>query len=376
MRQEKVIVAILLSVLMTLSLCACGAVQSTAEPTPTAELATEEAVTTESAEKIEEETAFYMDYENKYDSSKPIYVIGHLSPDTDTVCSAIAYANLLNQLGYEAIPAITGEPNAETSYVLEMYGVGTPELLTEAGDKQFVLVDHSEYTQSLPGMENATVLGILDHHGVGDIGTADPILYVGMPVGCTSTIIYKMYKDNGVNISKDMAGIMMSAILSDTKGLRSSTTTDYDTEAVEALSSIAGVEDTMAYTVEMMNAANVLDSMTTEEILKYDYKEYTAGSTTFSVAVVQSADADQLSKIAQDIDQYMEENFDSLGVQQCYVMLTNQITMETELLCYGDGALKIAQKAFNTEESNIILPDTSSRKKQVVPPLTEVLEAN
>ena len=356
MERIKKMAAAFLALGMTATLCFCDAA-SAGEP-----------------DTEDGESSYYLDYESKYDPSQPVYVIGHLSPDADTVCSAIGYADFLKQLGYDAVPAISGAPNAETEFVLERFGVETPEILENADGRQFILVDHSSYGQSIPGMERANVLGILDHHGVGDVLTEGPIMYVGMPVGSTATIVYTLYQDYDVTISKEMAGLMLSAILSDTKGLRSSTTTDYDSEAAEELSALAGVDDISAYTIEMVNAGNTLNSMTAEEILKYDYKEYTSGSVLFSIAVVQSADDAQLGEIEKALNAYMGESFDSLGVSRCYVMLTNRITLETKLLCYGEDALAAAQEAFGTEEDEILLENTSSRKKQVAPALMEALK--
>jgi len=361
MRKFRTTIFILSALLVAVLFSSCGKMQSD---------------NTTKAESVETDipSGNLFSYESRFDESEPIYVIGHRVPDSDTVCSAIAFAELLKQLGYDSEPVISGNPNAETEYVLEKFGVKIPEIMDDADGKQFVLVDHSSYLQSINNMEDADVLGIVDHHNVGSIETSEPSLYLAMPVGSTATIVYGLYDLYNVTLTKEIAGIMLSAILSDTTGLKSVTTTEYDREAADDLMALAEIEDVEVYTEEMLKAGNAYDSMTIEEILYSDLKYLEAGDITFVIACVQSADADQLKEIEEKLDWYMEDNFDSIGYSPIYVMMTNQITAETKLLCYGDNALEIAKEAFDIEGDEIILENTLSRKKQVYPPLKIVLE--
>jgi len=140
------------------------------------------------------------------------YVIGHKSPDSDTIGSAIACAYLLQQLGIDAKAAATAQVNQETQFALDYFGLQAPDILENAEGKQFVLVDHSEYSQALDGMENARVVGIIDHHGIGDIRNTERIPVISLPVGATASILYKMYLECNVGITRDMARAMLISI--------------------------------------------------------------------------------------------------------------------------------------------------------------------
>lgn len=198
-------------------------------------------------------------------------------------------------------------------------------------------------------------------------------MYLAMPVGSTCTIVYREYKLYGIDISKQMAEVMLTGIVSDTIGLKSATTTSLDEEAVNELLQIAGISDYLEYTREILDAGNTYDSMTAEEILNSDIKSYDVGDTHFCVASIQSANGEQLSRIEKDINNYMMNGFDKLEVKQCYVMLVDIMKMETKLLCYGDGALETAKAAFSIDSDTIILKETVSRKKQIIPPISEIL---
>ena len=320
-----------------------------------------------------QESDYFLNYETNYDSSKPVLVIGHMNPDSDTVCSAVAYADFLNKMGFSAKAVLAGKANAESTYALKKFEVEMPEVVENAEGNQFAIMDHSLFEQSIPGMKNAEILAVLDHHAVGDVTTKNPVLYIGMPVGSTSTIVYEQFKRYGVKVSKQAAGMMLSAILSDTLGLRSPITTSFDRKNVEELMPIAEVKDYLAYTDELLEAGNVYSSLSIEEILKYDYKKFGADKASFSVGVVQSANEKQLIEIEGQLNEYMKLNFDSLGVDMNFMMKVDLVKMETKLLCYGNNSLETAKKAFGVDSDVILLKDTVSRKKQIIPPLTQAL---
>lgn len=315
-----------------------------------------------------------LQYVRSFKKDSTLYVIGHKSPDSDTVCSSIAYASFLSKFGYKAEAVIPNKPNGETQFVLNKFGVNTPNIMTSASTNQFAIVDHSSYGQSIEGMQDATIVSVIDHHEMGDFQTEEPILYKSVPVGCTSTIVYSEYKNYNVGINKEMAGMMVSAILSDTLGLKSPITTNYDKEAVNALTPIAGISDYKSYTTEMLDAGNTYDKMTIKEIAESDLKSYESGGTTFTVGLVQSTRANQLADIENRLNEYMKDNFSSYEVDMCFYMFVNLTEFNTKLLCYGENALKTAQKAFNIQDEEIILKDVVSRKLQVVPPLKEALK--
>lgn len=322
---------------------------------------------------ISQSQIYPIKYSASFNENKPIYVIGHKNPDSDTICSSIAYANFLHQMGYEAYPIATGKLNAETSYALNRFGIQEPETRTEAKELQYVVVDHSIYSQSIDGMDKANILGIIDHHGIGDMTTAAPAMYLAFPIGSTCTIVYREYKLYGIEISKQMAGVMLTGILSDTIGLKSAITTKFDEEAVVELSKLAEIKDYLEYTKDILDAGNVYDSMTIEEIFNSDIKTYDVGDTHFCIASIQSANEEQLARIETDINEYIKNNFNQLEVKHCYVMLVDILKLETKLLCFGDGTLETAKAAFSIDSDTIILKNTVSRKKQIVPPISKVL---
>jgi manganese-dependent inorganic pyrophosphatase len=205
-----------------------------------------------------------------------IYVTGHKSPDSDTVGSSIAYAALLQTLGYDARPVVLGEINNETRYILETGGMETPVLLDDASGCNMVLVDHSEYTQSAEGLQDANVITIIDHHGDGSITTGNQLIYDARPLGSTATIVWIRYRNYGIEPDRKTAYAMVGSILSDTHNLQADTTTFADREAIKVLSVLAGINDKDALYQEMYQASISYDGMTDEEIFLSDMKEYEA----------------------------------------------------------------------------------------------------
>ena len=194
-------------------------------------------------------------------SNNTVYVIGHKNPDTDSICSAIGYAafkNTENTADVAYIPKRAGSMNPETEFVLSRFGIEAPELLENAAGETVILVDHNEIAQAADNIMDGKILGILDHHKLGDIQTAEPLYIRMMPVGCTATIVYLHYQEAGLQPEKDIAGILCSAILSDTLAFRSPTCTDQDRTAAESLAELAGIEDIQAYAKEMFKAGSNL----------------------------------------------------------------------------------------------------------------------
>ena len=232
----------------------------------------------------------------------PIYVIGHRSPDSDTVCSAIAYARFLTLLGHDARAAITAPVNHETAFILQEAGVETPPVLEDASGENIFLVDHSEYAQAAEGMVDAHIVGILDHHGVGSVTTGQQLLYEAKPIGATATIVWLDYLNYGFDIDKPTAHLLLGAVLSDTDGLTGSTTTEADRQAVSELASIAGVTDVDALYHSIHDEKLSYEGMTNEEILFSDYKEYEVSGTTFGIGLVNAIDEDSANRPVGGID--------------------------------------------------------------------------
>lgn len=184
-----------------------------------------------------------------------ILIFGHQNPDTDTICSAIAYADLKNKLGYNAEPVRLGQVNGETQYALDYFKQESPRLVETAANEVngVILVDHNERQQSIKDIEEVQVLEVIDHHRIANFETAEPLYYRAEPVGCTATILNKMYKENNVKIEKEIAGLMLSAIISDSLLFKSPTCTDQDVAAAKELAEIAGV-DAEEYGLNMLKA--------------------------------------------------------------------------------------------------------------------------
>lgn len=303
------------------------------------------------------------------------YVIGHKNPDTDSICSAIGYAALKNALNADSAQAArAGDLNPETTFVLENFGLAVPEYLESAADKDLILVDHNEVAQAVNDVNDARIQEILDHHKIGDVQTSEPIYFRAMPIGCTATIVYLCYKENGITPEASIAGALCSAILSDTLAFRSPTCTPADQEAAEALAAIAGIEDIQAYAKQMFKAGSELAGKSPKEILYMDFKKFTAGSTTYGVGQVTSMDEDELAELSKTMTDYMNESFAEHGVDMLFLLLTNILEESSEMIVAGEGAKDTALKAFTSEEEDrLYLKGVVSRKKQVIPPLTEVL---
>ena len=320
------------------------------------------------------ETALLADLLRSVDYGDGVtYVIGHKSPDADTIGSAIAYAWLLQQLGINARPAAAAEVNRETRYTLDLFGMAQPEILTDAAGKQFILVDHSEYSQALDGMKDARVVGIVDHHGIGDVRNTQRIPVLSLPAGAAASIVYRMYLDCDVEIPRDMARVLLMAVLSDTKGMNSNVT-QLDREAVDALRVIAEISDIGALYAGMKAAKASFEGMTVSEIFHSDYKEYTAGAVTFGVSSVYTEAEESLAELAEKI----EAEFPSLYAQDGQDLLFCLIsTDETSwMIWYGEGAEQAVRDSFPEYDGSgrMIFVPKASRKENIVPPLTAALE--
>jgi len=301
------------------------------------------------------------------------YVIGHKSPDADTIGTAIAYAHLLQQLGINAKAAATAKVNQETKYALDFYGLEQPEILDSAAGKQFILVDHSEYTQALDGMKNARVVGIVDHHGIGDIRNTERIAVVSLPAGATATIVYKLYMDCNVGIPRDIARVMLMSILSDTKGMTGNVTA-LDRDAYDYLLSIADISDIDALYAGMKAAKASYDGMTASEIFYNDYKEYLAGEYTFGIGDVYTDTEENITALAQKIEAEFPAVYASNNLDMLFCMVSTDDM--TRLIWYGEDAEKAVYDSFPDYDGSgyLLFTPKASRKSTIVPPLTAALE--
>ena len=247
--------------------------------------------------------------------------------------------------------------------------------LMNARKKQVILVDHNETSQAVDGIDQAEILEIIDHHKLGAVETMNPVFFRNQPLGCTATIIYQMYGENHIKINKKTAGLMCSAILSDTLMFRSPTCTTADVKAARALAELAGIA-IEEYAVKMFRAGSNLKDKTPQEIFSQDYKRFSVNDINFGVGQISSMDEEELMDIKDKIMPYMEEQLASQGINMIFFMLTNMIATETLLIALGNGAGDVIENGFDApklEENVYRLEGVVSRKKQLIPEILTVL---
>ena len=301
-----------------------------------------------------------------------VFITGHKNPDTDSICSALSYAALKQAQGVEAVAVRLGEVGKEAQYALDYFQVEAPELIASVEEKQAVmLVDHNEPAQSVDGLDKAELLEIVDHHRLGGLNTANPIFVHIEPVGCTATIITKMFDCQKVELPKKIAGLLLSAIVSDTVLFKSPTCPEQDKAAAEKLAVIAGV-NLKEYGMAMLKAGADLGDLTPAQIAKTDSKPFSFGKYKAIVAQISVMDtADILAKKA-ELVAAMQELCQNEGYDMSLLMVTDIMEESTELVFVGEPKQLIAD-AFGKDASgdSIYLPGVMSRKKQIVPQLTE-----
>ena len=242
--------------------------------------------------------------------------------------------------------------------------------------KQLILVDHNEKTQAVDGIEQADILEIIDHHRLGSLETISPIFFRNQPLGCTATIIYQMYQEKGVEINSQIAGLLCSAILSDTLMFRSPTCTAIDKMVAEQLAQIAEV-DVEELATAMFEAGSDFSAKTTEEIFYQDFKIFDSDDITFGVAQVSAVSRRQLNSIKPELQAYLEKVLAEKGLKMVFVMLTDIFQEETELIYAGGMAKGVIEQAFGVSEENggFMLANVVSRKKQLIPPMMQAMQS-
>lgn len=309
-----------------------------------------------------------------------VYVVGHKNPDTDSVCSAIAFAYLLNEwkkmdckimkVDKEAVPVIQGEPNAETKFVLEKFGFSVPEVMTEGEGKVVALVDHSDKVQSLDNIDKAEILAVVDHHKIGDVVTPNPILFVNFPVGCTATVLKFLFDKTGVAIPQNIAGILLASILSDTVIFKSATTTELDKIVAEELAKMVGITDITKFGIEVKSKLSDVSGMSIRDIIMRDYKDYNMSGKKVGVGQIEMIDLSLIEGRREELYNELQKMKVEGGYHSIVFMLTDIMKEGTDLMVVTDDP-SIIEKAFGKklEGKSVWLDKVMSRKKQVVPPL-------
>lgn len=304
-----------------------------------------------------------------------LYVFGHQNPDTDSMMSAIAYAYLLNETGEPAKAYALGTPSEETAFALDYFGFEAPEVITEAPvGARLALVDHNEAQQSIPGRDKAEVVKVVDHHRIANFETSAPLFYRAQPVGCTCTILSQMFEEAGVEIPEKLAGLMVSALISDTLLKKSPTCTPVDEAAMDRLAAIAGI-DLEAYGIDLLKAGTNLASKSDRELIDADAKSFPMGGSQVRIGQVNTVDLDEVLERKEGLLKLMDDDCQTEGYD-LFVLMATDVLQSNSLALVAGARQDLVEKAFakTLEDRQILLPDVVSRKKQVVPSLTHVFE--
>ncbi|MFY0760126.1 manganese-dependent inorganic pyrophosphatase [Metabacillus dongyingensis] len=304
-----------------------------------------------------------------------VLIFGHKNPDTDTICSAIAYADLKTKLGLNAEPVRLGEVNGETQFALNAFGIETPRLVETVANEVsgVILVDHNERQQSVSDIDDVRVLEVIDHHRIANFETSDPLYYRAEPVGCTATILNKMYKENGVSISKEIAGLMLSAIISDSLLFKSPTCTEQDIAAARELAEIAGV-DPEVYGLDMLKAGADLSDKTVAELISLDAKEFSMGNYKVEIAQVNAVDPNDVLIHKEEIEALISAVIAEKELDLFIFVVTDILINDSVALALGRETRAVEQ-AYDVKlvDNTAVLKGVVSRKKQIVPVITDIL---
>ena len=300
------------------------------------------------------------------------YIFGHKNPDTDSIMSSLVMANLEKKLGNsEAISCRTGKVNKESEYVLKYAGVEAPMLIEnlEAGS-EVIIVDTANEKELPDNINELKIKKIVDHHYVA-LHTSYPLYYRAEPVGCTSTIMYKLYKENNVEIDKTIATLMLSAIISDTLLFKSPTCTVEDKNAVIELAKIADL-DYEKYGLDMLKAGTDISSFTIQEILNLDAKETSLKEVKTIINQVNTAYIPDVMKMQTDLEEGMKKIIEEKGLDLFVLLITDIVNSNSQVIALGKNA-DLVEKSYGVklENNTALLEGVVSRKKQVIPIMTE-----
>lgn len=301
-------------------------------------------------------------------------IFGHKNPDTDTICSAIAYADMKTKLGENVEAVRLGEINKETNYALEYFGFEAPRFIEKVDSdvKDVILVDHNEFQQSVDNISDVRIAEVVDHHRIANFETKEPLYYRAEPVGCTATILNKMYKEKNISVPKEIAGLLVSAIISDSLLLKSPTCTQEDVDAAYELAEAAGV-NLETYGLDMLKTGADLSDHSVKELLTMDAKQFSMGNAKVEIAQVNTVDTSSVYELQADIDSEMEEIIQNKDLDLFLFVVTDILNNNSEVLARGNGADKVEQ-GFDVkldENNRALLKGVVSRKKQIVTVLTD-----
>ena len=304
---------------------------------------------------------------------KTTYVFGHKNPDTDSIMSSMVMANLENKLGNNAKAVRLGNINKETEYVFNYLGIERPELISDVEEGQnVILVDHNEATQSANNISKATILKVVDHHTMNFVAPYQ-LYYRAEPVGCTATVLYKMYKEYDVEITKEIATMMLSAIISDTLLFKSPTCTAEDKAIAEKLAKIASV-NCEVYGTELLKAGTDLSDYTPEEVINIDSKLFEKDGKKFKIAQINTADLDGVFKNKVYFEAAINNEIKNENLDLYVFAATDILNSNSKIISLGNDS-KVVEKAYGVtlDNNTALLENAVSRKKQILPKILENL---
>ena len=307
-----------------------------------------------------------------------VFVFGHQNPDSDAIGSSYGYAYLKRQLGVDAEAVALGTPNEETAFVLDYFGVEAPRVVESALSEevnQVILTDHNEFQQSISDIKDVEVIEVVDHHRVANFETANPLMMRLEPVGSASSIVYRMFKENNVEVPKEVAGLLLSGLISDTLLLKSPTTHASDPAVAAELAEIAGV-NLEEYGLAMLKAGTNLSSKSAEELIDIDAKTFELNGNQVRVAQVNTVDISDVLSRQEEIEEAINNSIKNNGYSDFVLMITDILNSNSEILALGSNTDKV-ENAFDfvLENNHAFLEGAVSRKRQVVPQLTESFNA-
>lgn len=323
--------------------------------------------------------------------SDRIYVIGHKSPDLDSVVAAISYANLKNvslktqrsqniQKKHEDtekaeyVPAVAGEINKVTEYVLEKFGFTQPEILKDAAGKNLVLVDHNEASQVVAGGDKASIVEVLDHHKM-NFSYSDPIEIKVKPWGSTTSIVYWLYEENNLEIDKNLAGLMLSAVLDDTVITKSPTCMDVDKEIIKELAGLAEVSDWENYGLEMFKVKSSVKDLSAKDIIKLDYKDYQFKAGKFGLGQVETVNLSELESREDELLSELDKIRQTENYHSVILFITDIMKEGSKVLVTTSDQVKVEEAlGSKLEAGKVYIEGLISRKKQVIPKFTEIFD--
>ena len=303
-----------------------------------------------------------------------ILIFGHKNPDTDTICSSMVKQILNEKDGKTNTQAVRlGNVNKETQYVLDYLKIEAPELIEGVKKGQeVILIDHNEFSQSADGIEKAKIIGVIDHHRIANFQTTEPLYYTARPYGCTSTILFKDFKQKGIEIEKTEAILMASAIISDTLLLKSPTTTSLDKEALEELAKIANI-DLDTYGIEMLKAGTDLDDFSEEELINLDAKKFEENGVKCVIAQVNTVSIEDVLKRKEKLEEAINNEIEKDNLNLFVFAITDILNSNSQIIALGNRT-DIIEKSYKLEDNMAFLKGVVSRKKQVIPPLTKAIQ--